>query len=105
MGVATVGDNHNGLVYQHNFLEDEIAGVDEIKAVSLDTLCDILVSRYRMVSAVTGYNFIDLARASFVDATLSVCWTLNSDGTAENGIQLVKATYEVLHSQQPGRIL
>ncbi len=82
--------------FLHNFLEDELQGDSRVIDAHVDDLCELLLARYQVFGEILGYGITDLARAAFIDATLGTCWTLNNGGSAEVGIQLVRATYKLV---------
>jgi len=81
--------------FLHNFMQDEITVISSVSEAKIDDLCAVLERRYRLLSGVLGFEVSDLALVTLIDATLGTCWTINSREAAENGLQVVKATYQL----------
>ncbi len=65
--------------FLHNFVEDEVPGINHLRDAPMDDVCEIMEMRIRTFAAALGLPRADLLRASFVDSVLSFCWTSNSD--------------------------
>lgn len=81
--------------FLHNFLEDEIDGVESFADASIDDLCQVLDVRLDVFADTMDVPRDDLARANYVDAVLSFCWTLNSN-PAYSDFQPVEASFQLL---------
>jgi streptomycin 6-kinase len=71
--------------YLHNFMEDEVDGVDDLPDATVDQLCEVLAARYEALSGVMGESVEWLGRAAYVDCVLSHCWTINDGDSIAYG--------------------
>jgi streptomycin 6-kinase len=87
--------------FLHNFMEDELDAVEDLSDAEIVDLVSILSKRYALASEVLGVPIGELAKATFVDITLSACWSFNagaSEYVKKMAMQRVEATYHFLRS-------
>lgn len=77
--------------FLHNFLGDEING-----AFTKQASKKVLERRIREASEVSAFSERQLVEVTFIDLTLSVCWTLNSGGRSEQGLVMLEVLNEML---------
>lgn len=87
--------------FLHNFMEDELDVIQNLSDAEIVDLVGILSKRYALASEVLDISIDELAKATFVDITLSACWSFNS-GASEYvkkvAMQRVESTYHFLRS-------
>ena len=87
--------------FLHNFMEDELDAIEDLSDAEIVDLVSILSKRYALASEVLGVPIGELAKATFVDITLSACWSFNagaSEYVKTMAMQRVEATYHFLRS-------
>ncbi|MDG1206853.1 MAG: aminoglycoside phosphotransferase family protein [Pseudomonadales bacterium] len=87
--------------FLHNFMEDELDSIENLSDAEIVDLVSILSKRYALASEVLNVSIGELAKATFVDITLSACWSFNagaSEYVKKMAMQRVEATYHFLRS-------
>ena len=65
--------------FLHNFLIDEIPGLNEIQDATDEQLERVLKVRFETFSELMGLDYSDIVAAGYVDLVLSTCWCINSN--------------------------
>lgn len=65
--------------FLHNFIVDEIPGVDDIRDATNDQILRVFKARFKTFSKLLDVNDSDIIAAGYVDLVLSTCWSINSD--------------------------
>ena len=64
--------------FLHNFIEDEIPGVEHVKDASEAQIARILKQRFEIFEEMLDFDYADIVKATYVDLVLSSCWSINS---------------------------
>ena len=65
--------------YLHNFIEDEITGIEDIKDASDLQIHHVLEERFAVFTDMLDFDKTDIVAATFVDLVLSTSWSINSN--------------------------
>ena len=64
--------------FLHNFLEDEIPGVEPVKDASETQIACALEQRFEPFEEKLDFGYADIVKATYVDLVLGSCWSINS---------------------------
>jgi streptomycin 6-kinase len=65
--------------FLHNFIVDEIPGLNDIQDASDEQIERVLEVRFETFSELMGLDYSDIVAAGYVDLVLSTCWCINSN--------------------------
>lgn len=69
--------------FLHNFIEDEIPGVEHVKDASEAQIARVLKQRFEIFEEMLDFDYADIVKATYVDLVLSSCWSINSKGRVD----------------------
>jgi streptomycin 6-kinase len=72
--------------FLHNFFQDEMDTL-----LTTDDRITILRKRFNLASEMLPYGVEQLAEITFLDATLSTCWSLNAGDSGAEGLAILEA--------------
>jgi streptomycin 6-kinase len=65
--------------FLHNFIVDEIPGLNEIEDATDEQIVRVLSVRFETFSELMDLDYSDIVAAAYVDLVLSTCWSINSN--------------------------
>lgn len=77
--------------FLHNFIADEIPGIDSLTEATASQIEDVLDVRFATFSQLLGVPADELAKVAWIDLILGSCWTLNDGGDATDGFCIARA--------------
>jgi|TARA_B100002003_G_scaffold244357_1_gene270277 streptomycin 6-kinase len=87
--------------YLHNFIEDEIPGVENLEDADDQQILHVLEERFATFSDMLELDQADIVSTAYVDLVLSSCWSLNSNQQVE--FKKLRVLYALLKNQGPAQ--